>query len=209
MFFNKNEIFIYIKNKNNCMKEKTNIEKTLNNPFFKIIFFFIVHSYEEIHLRGLARRLKISPYSTKKFLDFLVSHDLILEEKKANMRYFKANISNNVFKHMKIAFNLKKVYDSGLIDHIQNNVSALSSIVLFGSLARGEDSEESDMDLLVIGKKKKEFDITKFGEKLGREITCFVLSWSEWKDKIKEDKAFYQEIITSGILLFGTLPVIE
>jgi len=109
---------------------------------------------------------------------------------------------------LKIAFSIKKIEESGLIEYLIKNVPAIHSIILFGSMARGEDDENSDVDLLVIGQRKK-LDLSKFEKKVGREIRAIVMRWGEWRIKAKEDKAFYIEITTNGIVLYGNMPVIE
>jgi predicted nucleotidyltransferase len=133
---------------------------------------------------------------------------MLLEKREGNMRYVKANIENQFLKHLKIAFSIKKIMDSGIVSYLNENIPVVSSIILFGSIAKGEDDEKSDIDLLVIGQKKI-VDLSKFEEKLGKDINLTCMKWSEWRKHAEEDKAFYREIITDGIVLYGSMPVIE
>ena len=98
----------------------------------KILKFFLENPYDEVYLRELAKKLKISPFAVKMYIDFLVREDLVKEERKANLRYFKANINNLFFKHLKISFNINSLLKSGVIEFIKNNLANVSSIVLFG-----------------------------------------------------------------------------
>ena len=120
----------------------------------KILKFFLENPYDEVYLRELAKKLKISPFAVKTYIDSLVKEDLVKDERKANLRYFKANINNLFFKHLKISFNINLLLKSGVIEFIKNNLANISSIVLFGSMARGDDDKKSDIDILVIGKEK-------------------------------------------------------
>ena len=173
-----------------------------------ILNFFIENPYQEVYLRELAKKLKISPFAAKKYLDILKKENLIVEEKKANLRYFKANINNLFFKHLKIAFNINTIEKSGLINYIKDNVANISSIVLFGSMAKGENDQKSDIDILIIGSGKK-LNINKFKEKLSREISLHIFTWSEWNKKAKQDSPFYYESAISGVPLYGELPIIK
>jgi predicted nucleotidyltransferase len=174
--------------------------------FIKCVEFFLINPYKEVYIRELARKLKISPFAAKKYADTLVEEGLILEEKKANLRYLKANINNLFYKHLKISYSLRQLVKSGLIEFLKKNIANISSIVLFGSLAKGEDNEESDIDILIIGK-QKHLDLKEFENKLDKEISIHFFSWSEWNDKAKEDHPFYYEILNYGVPLYGELPL--
>ena len=176
--------------------------------FIKFVEFFLVNPYKEVYIRELAKKLKISPFATKKYADILVKEGLILEEKKANLRYLKANVKNLFYKHAKITYNLRQLLKSGLIEFLKNNLTNVTSIILFGSLAKGEDSDMSDIDILIIGKQKY-LSLSEFENKLEKEITLHFFSWSEWNEKAKEDHPFYYEIINHGIPLYGELPLIK
>ena len=174
--------------------------------FIRFVKFFLENPYDEVYLRELSKKLKISAFATKKYADILIKEDLILEERKANLRYFKANINSLFFKQLKISNNINQIQKAGLIEFLKENIQNLSSISVFGSVSKGEDNKESDLDILVIGK-SKHLRLSKFDDKLNKEINLHVFSWSEWNKKAKEDSPFYYEVISSGIPLYGILPI--
>ncbi len=170
-----------------------------------ILNHFLTNPYSKVYLRELSRLIKISPFAVKKYSEVLLKEGLILDEKVANLRYFKANKDSIVFKQFKIANSVKKIIDSGLVEKIKENVPNLSSIVLFGSVAKGEDDKNSDVDLLIIGNS----DHINFGGILDNEINEHIFSWQEWKKQRKNNQAFYNDIVHFGISLFGELPLIK
>src|SRR3989344_2153372 len=192
-------MFIKLKNKNVCMQELM---------LLKVVRFFLENPYEEVYLRQLAKRLKLSPFAIKKYSDLLLKENLITEERKANLRYFKANINNLFFRQLKISFSINSIIKSKLIDFLKENLTNISSITLFGSIAKGNDDRNSDVDILIIGV-DKQVDITKFEEKMNKKITTHIFSWSEWNKKAKEDVAFYYEVVNYGVNLYGELPLIK
>lgn len=177
--------------------------------FFKVLMFFLENTYREAYLRELARLLKLSPYTVSSNLNVLLKNNLVIKRAVANLTYFKANAKNPFYKYLKIAFNIKEISDSGLIEYILKNFTAVSSIVLYGSIAKGEDSSNSDLDLLIIGQKPKRLELNEFKEKLGRDISVLSFKWSEWKKNAKTNKAFYIEVIVDGIPLYRYLPVVK
>jgi predicted nucleotidyltransferase len=84
-----------------------------------------------------------------------------------------------------------------------------SSVVLYGSSARGEDGPESDLDLLIVGRRVEKMDLTRFESMLGRRINAIVFDPREWEEKAEEDGAFYERVLVDGIVLHGTLPVVS
>lgn len=176
--------------------------------FYKLMNRFFEKPYDEIYLRQLARELKFSPYAVKTYTDILVKESFLAEERKANLRYFKANTKNLFFKHLKIAFNMHKIEKSGIINFLNKNISGVSSIVLFGSAAKGEDEEKSDIDIVLIGKEKS-ISIAEFEKKLKKNINLHIFTWTEWNKQYKNNKAFYFDVIAYGTPLYGELPIVK
>jgi len=179
-----------------------------NLLILKALEFFIENPYTEIYLREFSRKLKISPNTAQRFLDLFLKEKLVIEVKKANLRYFKANLNSNLFKHMKIAFSIGKIEKFGLIKNLKNHVS---HCILFGSVAKGLDDEKSDIDLLIItdNKKMAREILLEHINKFHREINYHIFSWVEWKNQKKNNLAFYQDVIANGINLIGEIPIVD
>lgn len=170
--------------------------------------YFFENPYDEFYLRELAKKLRISPYAVKKYLDLFVKEGIIKDEKKANLRYFRANTENLFFRNLKEAFSIDLILKSGFLDFLKESIANVSSITLFGSVAKGEDDKKSDMDILVIGKHRY-INLNNFEEKIGKEINLHILSWSEWSKKGKANDPFYFEVISHGNPLYGELPLVK
>jgi predicted nucleotidyltransferase len=173
-----------------------------------VMQYFFNNPYEQIHLRELSRKTKISIFSTKKIADDLVNQKILLEKRQGNQRYLKPNMENQFFKQLKIAYSIKEIQDSQILKYLEEKIPAISSITLYGSTAQGKDDKKSDIDILIIGQKTK-IDISKYEKKLKKEINLLIMKWSEWRTHAKQDKPFYREILKDGIALFGDIPVIE
>lgn len=181
------------------------MKKGYNLLVLKALNFFIENPYEEIHLREFSRQLKISLNSAQRFLDLFLREKFIHEFRRANLRYFKSNLDSIVFRNIKLTSSLKLLEDSGLVKYLEKK---FSQIILFGSLARGLDNLESDIDILCIGK-KQELEIYEFEKKLKKEINIHTFSLTQWKKQKLENKAFYQQIISTGVSLIGEIPILD
>ncbi len=173
-----------------------------------ILELFIKNPYERYYLREASRILDISPMTVKRSFDMFVHEKLLIREKFKNQILYRANMDSAAFKHLKIAYNLAWLEDKGIVDLPKENIIGMSSFVLYGSFAKGENDEKSDIDLLVISASSKKRNL-QLMELLGKETSLMLFTPSEWREQAKKNKAFYIDVITEGIVLFGTRPVVE
>lgn len=75
-------------------------------------------------------------------------------------------------------------------------------IILFGSCALGEDTIESDIDILVLANRSDEVRNILKSVSLSRPIAAVVLSPADFLKLKEKDEAFYSEV-TKGIVLWG------
>jgi predicted nucleotidyltransferase len=165
------------------MLQKSNVTKTVE--------VFFIHPHKRYYLTGMSRSIGLAHTSVKRNLDKLIRQGLIvaLIEKrgKRNFPFYVANSDSKIFRRHKAIYNLSSIIDSGIIEFIEEKLSP-KSIVLFGSYQRGEDAEESDIDLFVeCG--KEELNLAAFEKKLKRKIQLhfkenFVLYPKELKNSI-------------------------
>jgi len=175
-------------------------------PGLRVLLVFFSEPYREFHLRETAKLAKVSSSTAKRFLDFYSEKGFLQKQRKANLSLFRANVENPTFKHMKISHFLLKLQP--LVDHLQE-VYPNSSIILYGSCARGEDDPQSDIDLLIISRKKERAELSEFEKRFERKMTLLVYEPSGWEEEAKKDRAFYERILIDGIPLQGNLPVVK
>ena len=128
----------------------------------KLIESFIDEPEREFHVRELAKKLNKSPTTISKYLKDYEIKKILVSKKRLNHLLFKANTESNEFKQLKLNHNLKKIFNSGLIEYLIDFFNHPEAIVLFGSFAKAENSSESDLDLLIISSKRQEPNLEKF-----------------------------------------------
>jgi predicted nucleotidyltransferase len=169
----------------------------------KIMELFFEYPRREFYLREVSREVGVSVGAAKKYLDRLVEKRLLLRRVVGNLYLFRSNREHPIFKQKMLAYNTEKLFDSGVVDRLLELEP--TSIILYGSFARGENDENSDIDVLVISEKK---DVPSFRGILDREVNVSVYSEAEWNNKAREDKAFYEQVIIYGVPLYGKKPVV-
>ena len=164
---------------------------------YKILKVFLFNPAEEFRLRELSRLSKISPPSVISYLKEFEKEGLIRAFRKREIPFYKGEIDNENFREYKKLSILFEINNSGLIDFLWNK-TAPKAIILYGSYAKGESLEESDIDIFIIGDEKK-INLEKFEEKIGKKI--HIIFEKNPKKILKELK----NNLVNGIILKGYL----
>ena len=126
-------------------------------------------------MREVARILKIAPATASNKLKLFGKKGLLKERKERILKLYKSNLDNELYLDIKRFYTVRKIKDSGLIQEL-NKFYLKPAILLFGSASQGLDVENSDMDLLIISEKTKEFpNLKKFEKKVNKRIHLFVV----------------------------------
>jgi len=158
-------------------------------------------------VRGLAKDAAISVGAARTALDYMHKKGIVSLKIIGKTYQYRANLENPLCRQWKILFNLDRIIDSKVIEMAVKKIPQTTSVLLYGSYARGTNDEKSDIDLLVISNQKNKTDFG-FINRLGMEVNISLLSLSEWKKKAVEDKVFYENVIYDSVVLFGERPVV-
>ena len=164
-----------------------------------ILKIFFESPTREFNVRDIARMTKIAPATASTKLKMFAKRTILKERKERNFIFYKAKLDSDYYKDLKIFYTIRKVRKCELIEKL-NHIYIKPTLILFGSASHGLDTEDSDIDLLVISENKKEFkEKNKFEKKLNRKLQLFIV-----KD-IKElkNKHLINNIL-NGISLQGT-----
>src|SRR3989338_1805419 len=133
---------------------------------YRILQEFFDCPRKDFHMREISRRVKLSQPSVINHLNALVEEDFIVKEKKDIYPTFRANRDNDLFKTHKKVNMLLRLRESSLLDYLYD-ACLPGAIILFGSAAQGEDTEESDIDIFLQSPSKK-LDLQKYEHVLKR-----------------------------------------
>ncbi|VVB81038.1 Nucleotidyltransferase domain protein [uncultured archaeon] len=168
---------------------------------FSVADVFFTEPTKQHYLMEISQKAGLAHTSVKKHLERMKETGLIKEasEKKGKRKFpiYTANLENPKYKEYKRALNLLKLEESGLLRYLKDKLMP-KSIVLFGSYSRGEDIEDSDIDIFAECK-KNELDLSKFEKQVKRKIEL------HFKEKFKEYPAELKNNIINGIVLSGYL----
>lgn len=167
---------------------------------------FFEQPEREFHLRELARILKKNPVTVQKHLEPFVKQGVISRRNERNLELYSSNTEDFYYKQCKISYNKFKLIDSKLPDELKNRYN-MPTIVMFGSYSKGEDNENSDVDICVLSEIKSNINLSKYEKKLNRSIQLHKFNKKEW-NSLKSNNPGLVNSIINGIVLHGFLEVL-
>lgn len=150
-------------------------------------------------IREIARRTDTSPTWVSKTVDELEAGGLVTVDEEATARKVRPAETERV-RQLRQVVNLHLVHESGLVQTLVEAYGHPQAIVLFGSFARGEDSEASDVDVAVLTTRSEDIDVGTFSDLLQRPIRLQEI------DPRRMTPAF-ADALANGIVLHGYLEV--
>lgn len=163
-----------------------------------LLDFLIENQDQEFYQSELVKKVKISKNTLSKWVTNLLKNNIVSVRSMGKTKCYKLRKTHPILKQIKILLALAKIGD--VVKLFGSGVE----VYLYGSVARGEDDQVSDVDILVIGEieKKELIDLVeKIQIKLKRDVKPLVLTPLEYSILARKDKALYENIERSKIRL--------
>lgn len=131
---------------------------------------FLLNPTARMRVREIERRTGCPLPSVIRYTGELEKEGILKSTDISGVRLYSADRASESFLLRKRLHNLEALYTSGLVDHLRKELGN-PVIVLFGSYSRGEDVEESDIDIYIESSGKA--GLEAFEKRLGRKIQLF------------------------------------
>ena len=153
---------------------------------------------QSFYTRQIAREVDTSIGAVQRELENLSRVGLIVRKSVGSQVFYQANLNAPIFREMQALVN-KTV---GILSILQAALHPLSKrIVLafvYGSVARDEETTQSDVDLMVVGKATLDEVLSRLSaveKTIGRPINPTVYSVAEFKSKIAGGNHFLNAVV--------------
>jgi predicted nucleotidyltransferase len=157
---------------------------------------FIEDCYSELGVREYSKLVNLSPPTSSKILKEFEKQNILKMRTDRKYLFFRANQESNLLRDLSIIYWKNKFKE--IISYLNENLFS-DAIILFGSLSKLETKRDSDIDLVVVSKLKKDLNLKKFKDKYKRNIQLFLFgSLDEANKELKKN-------IMKGIFLMGEL----
>ncbi|MCU7860280.1 MAG: nucleotidyltransferase domain-containing protein [Candidatus Thiodiazotropha sp. (ex Lucinoma kastoroae)] len=164
----------------------------------RVLCLLLLRPDQAYHVREIARLTGTVPGTLHKELSKLAQAGVLKKSSRGNQVSYQANRDCLIFEELSSI--LRKT--SGVADILVNALACqkdnIDAALVFGSIASGKATSDSDIDLLIVGN-------VSFSEAvkalypaqavLGREINPKLYNTAEWQSARKENSAFIREIL--------------
>jgi predicted nucleotidyltransferase/DNA-binding transcriptional regulator YhcF (GntR family) len=151
------------------------------------------------YLSELASHLKTSPSSLQRELDSLTRSGILERKQDGRRTYYKARQDSPVFDELHGL--LSKT--AGIVPALQSELTKFSDKIywgaIYGSIARGEEGAESDVDLLIVGDVATAEllpALRRVERQFGREVNVKRYSEREFRDKMRDGDHFLKSVVS-------------
>ena len=156
---------------------------------------------KEWHFEEIVKESKVTRVVANKWLKKYVKEGLIKRIKEeGRFPYFTAGNNNPFYYSIKRLYALEQLHKIGLISKLLSLKTA-KTIIIFGSIIRGDWYKESDIDIFILGN-LSDFDKKIYEHKLYKNIELHI-----FKDKkeIREVKTGLIKNIVNGYIIKGQI----
>lgn len=167
-----------------------------------LLDYFLLNKNEKRYVNELARLLKLDPGNTFKKLKEFEAEGILLSEFKGKQNYYSLNLKYPLLKEY------EKLYESkfGLVKALEERLGKLKGLeeaFIFGSFARGNFSDDSDIDLLLIGSHNfREIAkiINELEKRFSREINTVDFEKKEFLKRQNLGDDFLKNILSNKLI---------
>jgi predicted nucleotidyltransferase len=161
------------------------------------------------YLSELASHLRTSPSSLQRELDSLTQSGVLERKQDGRRIYYKARSDSPVFPSLRELF----AKTAGIVPALQSEMKKFGNKVewaaIYGSVARGEEAPESDIDLLLVGDLATADllpMLRRVERQFGREVNVTRYSKREFQDKMRRGEHFLKSIIKGKLITLTGSP---
>jgi len=189
----------------------------LKTGYWKIISLFYRDAASAIHLRDIARKSKLNENSATRFLKQLEKEEILQAKKDGNLKKYTIQKNKKTFLIFTM-LNMERYQrlpsiTKNAIEYFMKTLQEKPIItVLFGSTAKGNYTNESDIDLLLITNRKIDTEEAEnYAEaQTAMKINCVQIKYSEFLQEIKmKEEKLIQSAIKTGYPLTNQITYYE
>jgi predicted nucleotidyltransferase len=147
-------------------------------------------------IREIGRKINLAQTSVRNHIKDQKINNLVISKKSKPFNGYIANRENEDFVFYKQAYNFYSLLE---LKKLIVNTLQPKAVIIFGSYSRGEDLEESDIDILIITKVKKEVETKKLEKKMSRKINLI------YKESLENLEEPIKSKVLNGWVIHGEI----
>jgi DNA-binding transcriptional ArsR family regulator len=168
----------------------------------RVLSLLLREADRSFYVREIVRLTDLPPRAVQRELERLTKNGLLLREPRGNQVHYRVNKESPIFTDLRSLF-LKTV---ALADPIREGLTRLEGIeiaFIYGSIAAGVDTAESDIDLFIVGSVKLSDlspSLATLEAALGREINVSLFTPTELTKRQTSGDPFVESVLSDEMI---------
>lgn len=164
---------------------------------------------KSFYTNEIVRCAEVGIGSVQREIEKLAKAGLLTIEKKGNQKHYRANKNSPIFEELRSI--VQKTF--GLADILRNALvqyrGSIAFAFIYGSIAKGTDKAESDIDVMVVSDQLSYPDVfsslAAVEAEVGRPVNPTIYTVAEFRQKIDSDNNFVAKVLSQQkIFLIGS-----
>lgn len=163
-----------------------------------VLALLFCHSEKSFYFREIERSVNMGRGAVQRELENLVDAGLVLRRKQGNQVHYQANPKSPIFPELKSLM----IKTAGITDVLRQALMPLKDririAVIYGSFAKGTETVDSDVDVLIIGDVlfvEAVITLDSAQASIGREVNPSVYPVEEFLKKVSEGHHFLTSVV--------------
>jgi predicted nucleotidyltransferase len=165
----------------------------------QVLALLLLRPDERFHVRELERLTGISAGSLHRELKAMAQAGLLVRERQGNQVLYRADRSCSIFEELASIFRKTVGLGSLFSEALSTLGGAIEVAFIFGSMAAGTQTSESDIDICVVGDVsllEVVKALAKVKDNLGRELNPVVITTEKLKEKAVQQDRFVMRMLS-------------
>ena len=191
------------------MRESNLSGALFSNVQQRVLALIFGHPGRSFYTSEIVRKIHSGTGAVERELSRLQQSGLVSVERIGNQKHYRANRNSPIFMELQSII----LKTAGLAEPLRQSLAPYADRIkvafVYGSVAKGSDTAESDIDLMVVGEDLSYADLfaalQKADETLQRNVNPNFLSVDEWRRKISQTDSVIAKINAQPkIFIFGS-----
>ena len=173
------------------------MKRFLSENQLLLLRLFLTNPEKSLYMQEVGKILGKKPGVFQRTLNALTEEGWLKSEYRAHARFFQANTHHPLYPELK-SIVAKTVGAEGTLRELVERLPEIKMALLYGSFAKGRERQDSDVDLLIVGKSAAEEKLlkklTSLEKKLQREINYKFYTEEEFRQKRAKGDPFLDEV---------------
>ena len=194
-----------VEKKRQVVKRKSLLQTLFRSKtLVHVLGFLLLNQTDEFYLNELAQRVGLAPSTVLRELNMVEPLGIISKTKKGTAVFYRINRDCTIHEELRRIFLKFELADKIIAKELVQY--DIRYALIYGSFARGTETESSDIDLLVIGQVSRDRfyeSVSSLESKIGREINTIVLDDQQFNSQKKRSSLLGHMKLNEIIMIRG------